>query len=526
MLFNTFEFIIVFLPIVVAGFFLIASVGNSRLALYWLVCSSLFFYSWWNPTLIFLLLASLIFNFRVGLALSRKPSRGLLFFGVGTNLLALGWFKYSGFFVELVNMLAGLAIPVPHIILPLAISFYTFQQIAYLVESHDGATKEDDFLSYCAFIAFFPQLIAGPIVHHREIIEQFKKPETYVANSLSIGLGISMFAIGLFKKVVLADNFSPIAASAFGAAAEGWAPPIEVAWAGMFAFSLQIYFDFSGYSDMAIGLALMFGIRLPFNFASPYKSASIIEFWSRWHITLTRFLTNYVYNPILTRLSRRRMAAGKPMLRRSAPSWNTFFVLLFAPTIITMALSGLWHGAGFQFLIWGLLHGLMLAINHAWRLFGNGLPLRERLRGNRLLRMFSVLLTFTAVSLALVFFKSADVDQAMNMFRGLLGLTARAEYEPGLFGGYAPPFLKRSDVPIFLVGFFIIWCLPNSQQWLGLIEGDREKAGRWAWVLAFFDGLRGWRPTMLHGFFIGAIMAAALIRAFGEAATEFLYFTF
>ncbi|HEX6957471.1 MAG TPA: MBOAT family O-acyltransferase [Ferrovibrio sp.] len=539
MLFNEPAFLFGFLPVTLAGFFIIAALGRTQLALLWLAAASLFFYGWWRLDFLPLMLASLVFNFGIGLLLSRQPRRWLLVLGIAANLAALGWFKYSGFLASLINDTAGLGLPVPQVILPLAISFYTFNQIAYLVDAHAGEARETSFTRYVLFVTFFPHLIAGPIVHHREMLPQFALPETYRPQLQPLVLGLAAFAIGLFKKVVIADPLAPLAAMAFGPAADGSAPHFLDAWLGSIAFSLQLYFDFSGYSDMAIGLGLMFGIMLPINFASPYKAASIIEFWQRWHMTLTRFLTGYIYNPIVMALTRRRVQAGKPLLKRSAPTLGPFLVLLALPTLITMGLAGVWHGAGWQFVVFGLLHALLLIVNHAWRALRQALGIRSRLGWFG--HATGVLATFLAVTVTLVFFKSSSLDQALQVVRGMAGFGGDLPY--GLvLGGIDPatmnPFqlvawrLFTSQGALICIALAVVWLLPNTSRYLELVRealaqrpasGDAAPAGalRQGWA-----ALMPQRAGLIEGGVIGVLLGIALLRAASVAPTEFLYFTF
>ena len=513
MLFNSPQFIFLFLPSAVLGFFLLGRSGKPSLALSWLVAASLLFYSQANPWLIFVLLGSLFWNFAAGLVLTRRKSRLLLGLAIAGNLGALAWFKYAGFFVGLVDSLTGAApFNLENVAVPLGISFYTFQQISYVVDAYDGVSREDSLIRYFAFASFFPQLLAGPIVRHSEIVSQLRDPATYAPQARNIALGMSAFAIGLFKKIVIADNLEPAANATFDLAAHGAYPPIDFAWIGATSYALQLYFDFSAYSDMAIGLALIFNIRLPFNFSSPYKSASIIEFWERWHITLTRFLTTYVYNPIAMRLTRARISAGKPGLRRSSFELRPFLHLIATPTILTMALSGLWHGAGLQFVAWGLLHGLMLVVNRAWR---SATATLRSLQGIRVPRAVGIPLTFFCVTVALVFFRANGLDHAFTVLGGLSGLAS----------GPNPAALDADGgLKLLVLGLFIVWFLPNTQQWLGLVE-CKMLAG-WTSLRAAFDPGDRRLPRFLHGALAGVVLSVALLRLMGEAPAEFLYFTF
>src|SRR5581483_10539599 len=350
MLFNSYTFIFGLLPIAIGGFFLLA-VYSRRMAAFWLFAISLVFYGWWNPIYVGLLLASIVFNYATGMILAERiqagESRGaeaILVLGVTVNLLLLGYFKYANFFVNNVNAVTHLHLRLSEITLPLGISFFTFTQLAFLIDCYAGDVREYNFIHYGLFVTYFPHLIAGPIIHHKEMMPQFDDPATYRPTSESVSIGLTVFFIGLFKKVIFADGVAPHADALFRTVAGGVTPSFLECWAGMLAYALQIYFDFSGYSDMAIGLSRIFGIRLPLNFDSPYKASNIIDFWQRWHITLSRFLRDYY---IYSALSTPRRGRARQ----------------YANLISTMFLVGLWHGANWTFLIWGTLHGIYLAVN-------------------------------------------------------------------------------------------------------------------------------------------------------------------
>jgi D-alanyl-lipoteichoic acid acyltransferase DltB (MBOAT superfamily) len=405
MLFNSYVFLLVFLPGALAGCFLLAR-RSATLAAYWLLAASLVFYGAWDVRYVPLLLASIAFNYLCGERIAAGPAhaRALLWLGVGANLALLGCFKYAGFFVDTANGLLGAELRVPGIVLPLGISFYTFTQIAYLVDVyHDPARY--GFGRYALFVSYFPHLIAGPILHHREMMPQFAAPTAFRAHAPQLAAGLTLFAIGLFKKTVLADGIAPYASPLFDHAGEGYAPGFAEAWAGVFAYGLQLYFDFSAYSDMAVGLSAMLGIRMPANFDSPYRAFSLIEFWRRWHITLSRFLRSYLYIPL--------GGNRKGPLRR------------YANLLVTMVLGGLWHGAGWTFLAWGAVHGAGLAINHLWRGMTRRLsPFPAWLRGVGGWAGFS--LTTCFVFAAWVLFRSPDLASAKLVYRGMLGLNGNA----------------------------------------------------------------------------------------------------
>tara|TARA_R110001599_G_scaffold344541_1_gene568157 strand:- start:595 stop:2169 length:1575 start_codon:yes stop_codon:yes gene_type:complete len=404
MLFSSYEFLFAFLPLTFVGYFLIARLGREP-AVAWLVICSLFFYGWWNPTYLLLIAVSMLVNFRLGQILSKRADpdgfsgRLWLSAGVVFNLSLIAYFKYTDFAIESVNNLAGTHIPLKEIILPLAISFFTFQQIAYLVDARRGLAREYSFMHYALFVTFFPQLIAGPIVHHRDMLPQFMRDDAMKPHVSNISIGLTIFAIGLFKKTVLADGVAQFATPTFDAAARGETLSLFTAWGGALAYTLQLYFDFSGYSDMAIGGARIFGIKLPLNFHSPYRATSIIEFWRRWHMTLSQFLREYLY-----------IALGG----NRGTSLKRYRNLL-----LTMLLGGLWHGAGWTFVVWGGLHGVYLTANHLWRRFFPGV---DGFNNKPLVRLVAWLVTFIAVVIGWVFFRAVDFDTAVSVLAGMAGV--------------------------------------------------------------------------------------------------------
>ena len=401
MLFNSTIFLFGFLPVTLIVFFMLGrlSVTAARI---WLAAASLFFYGWWNPPYLALLAISILFNFGVGRLLQEPerfaflPSPKLaLGLGLAFNLGFLGYFKYYAFFVQNIDAVTGADFVVTHIALPLAISFFTFQKIAYLVDSHLGKVEDRSFINYVLFAAFFPQLIAGPIVHYSEIFPQFRKAETYRFQWPAFTDGLTLFLLGLAKKVVLADEFARYSDLMFKGAQAGAAITLVPAWVGALSYTLQLYFDFSGYSDMAIGLARMFNIELPLNFWSPYKSGSIIEFWRRWHMTLSRFLRDYVYIP----LGGNRGGEGRR----------------YRNLLLTMLVGGIWHGAGWTYVAWGALHGTALAANHLWAEHVTR-PLRSRLY-----RTAAHLATLLVVVCGWVIFRSPSLNAAGRVFAGMSG---------------------------------------------------------------------------------------------------------
>ncbi len=395
MLFNSYEFIFIFLPF---SFFIYFFLLHRRLVIAakgFLVFASLFFYAWWNIIYLPIILSSIVFNFVIGDLLNNKSQKlrihkkSLLALGISANIGLLGYFKYSDFFIENINLVANASIPLLQLTLPLAISFFTFQQIAYLVDSYRRETSEYDFLNYTLFVTFFPQLIAGPIVHHAEMMPQFASRWNWGKNYRHVAMGLFIFSIGLFKKVVIADSFAVWATAGFD-----YAPVLTFfeAWATSLSYTFQLYFDFSGYTDMAIGAALLFNIKLPINFNSPYKAVDIQDFWRRWHMTLSRFLKDYVYIPL----------GGN---REGALS--TYFNLL-----ITFVIAGVWHGAGWTFVFWGLLHGVALVVHRIWKQFTYKMP-----------RVIAWLITFNFINMAWVFFRADSWDDAIKVISGMLGLS-------------------------------------------------------------------------------------------------------
>jgi alginate O-acetyltransferase complex protein AlgI len=499
MLFSSYTFIFQFLPATLLAF-AAARRHSPRAGILVLAASSLFFYGAWRPIYLLLLIAAVAINFLLGLGMGdqgRRPLIGTI--GVALNLLALCYFKYTGFILDAVSALSGTHLTLTEIVLPLGISFFTFQQIAYLVDIMRGAKVERDIVSYTLFVCFFPHLIAGPLVHHAEMIPQFKRSRTARLGILA-ARGLTIFAAGLFKKVVIADNLAQFASPVFahvdagGSIAGGWA------WLATLAYTLQIYFDFSGYSDMAIGLGLLFGIRLPVNFRSPYQATSIIEFWRRWHITLSRFLRDYLYIPL-----------GGNRLGK----WRRHVNLM-----ITMLLGGLWHGAGWNFLIWGGLHGLYLAINHIWSEWSrrrNTLPLLGNADG------LSWSITLFSIIIAWVFFRAKTLAGACEMLASLFGFggTDTAFTSPGVLRIMDLPIMVGSD-ELLLIGCAavalasaIALFVPNSVQLFGYRE-YRRSADRNPQVQ--------WRPNLRWAIFTALAFSSSLFGMWQRL--EFLYFQF
>ena len=497
MLFSSYTFLFQFLPVVALAF-AAARRHSPRAGILVLVGASLFFYGAWRPIYLLLLVASIAANFSLGLLMEdplRRRAIGTA--GVALNLALLCYFKYTNFIFDSINMLTGVPLPFMNIVLPLGISFFTFQQIAYLVDVMRGVPVERDILSYGLFVSFFPHLIAGPLVHHAEMIPQFKR-ERRGRSAVLAARGLAILAAGLFKKVVIADNLAQFVSPVFAHLDAGGGVTTSWAWLATLSYTLQIYFDFSGYSDMAIGLALLFGIRLPVNFRSPYKALSIADFWRRWHITLSRFLRDYLYIP----LGGNRLGEQRRYLN----------------LMLTMLLGGLWHGAGWNFLIWGGLHGLYLCVNRLWQA-----KRVVALPANRITTTLSWSITFFAVVIAWVFFRARTLAGAWQMLGGLLGV------EAGSSAYVSPGILRLMDLPVLVgeerllligsaaVGLALaiaLW-LPNVPQLFGYREYRRAPEPS-AWPR--------WRPNLAWAVLSALAFATSLFGMWQHL--EFLYFQF
>ncbi len=516
MLFNSTHFLFIFLPIAMLGFHLLGQFGR-RPVITWLALVSVVFYAVWNPPYVLFLLGSVAVNYLCATLIARAPAtsalrRRLLFAGVSLNLLALFYFKYL-FKLMLLLDSVHLAELHPHpILLPLGISFFTFTQIAYLVDLSQEQAELQDFLSYLLFVTFFPHLIAGPMLHHREMMPQFNKTSGFALNSSDVSLGLTWFVLGLAKKVLIADNLMGTAEQAF---AHVGSLSSASAVTGVAAYTMQLYFDFSGYSDMAIGLARIFSIRFPLNFDSPYKATSVTEYWQRWHITLTRYITLYLYNPLLMSVQRRRVAAGCNVTRKALATPGGFMMMVAYPTMATMVLTGLWHGAGVQYLIFGLIHGVYLTANQAWRHFRQ--PTVKPATG--VTRFGLMVVVYVQVAFALIFFRSSSMHTAVELLHDIAGAHGLGSLA-SLQGGWLAVAL-----------FPVVWFLPNTQQILGQetatavpIPGPgapttlaHEQAPS---VLARVR----WSPTIGWGLTMAALFFAVLVSL--DRPATFLYFQF
>tara|TARA_A100000164_G_scaffold352134_1_gene357504 strand:- start:434 stop:1978 length:1545 start_codon:yes stop_codon:yes gene_type:complete len=514
MLFNSYLFLFVFLPITLIGFYSLIKLKNKKLSILWLIAASLFFYSWWNPAYLWLITFSILFNYLVGYALRRYKSYLLLFLGVAGNLTLLGYFKYGNFIVNNINIVLQDDLVLNQIILPIAISFFTFQQIAYLVDTYRGESQGTNFLNYCLFVTFFPQLIAGPIVHHKEVLPQFKKASFYRFCNNNLVIGGVIFLIGLFKKCILADGIAHFSSPVFNSAEQGNFLTFFEAWGGALAYTFQLYFDFSAYSEMALGLGRMFGIILPINFFSPYKANNIIDFWRRWHMTLSRFLRVYLYIPL--------GGNRNGTLKR----YNNL--------LITMILGGLWHGAAWNFIAWGALHGIYLIINHAW------IYLKKKANVTFRIKIISIpvarIITFLVVVIAWVLFRAENISSAGRIYEGMLGINGFSfpsqlanhivvfqELFPNIsikaegFGSFGSPV---GFIWILLL-LILIWFLPNT------IEAIDDKNYTNIYKKKKHEDIKEifkWKPNLIWSFTIALVTALSLMSL--NQVSEFLYFQF
>ena len=494
MLFNSYAFILGFMPLTLLLFHGLRAAGLVRSSIGLLALLSLGFYGWWNPIYLLLIVPLIAANFALAASIApragRRPraAKPLLLLGIVLNLATLGYFKYANFFVDNLNALAGLDLFLGKVVLPIGISFFTFQKIAFLVDAYRGKVDRLNFIDYALFVTFFPQLIAGPIVHHSEVIRQFREQTT--VSMPTIALGVTIFTIGLAKKVVLADTAALYASPLFDAVAAGARPDALAAWGAALAYTAQLYFDFSGYSDMAIGAGLLFGIRLPVNFASPYRAESIIDFWHRWHITLSRFLRDYLYVPL----------GGN----RKGPARR------YVNLLITMVLGGFWHGAGWTFVVWGALHGFYLVVNHLWRVLrghsGGGSALSTPLE-----RRLGQAITFVAVVVAWVFFRSEDVGSAVQMLLAMAGSNGAGGLES--VDGAAALLVSTALLAI-------AWFAPNTQE----LTGYEGPEGAYAATEARRPPPLRWQPSAGWAVAIGCLFGIALMLM--SKVSEFIYFQF
>jgi len=486
MLFNSAFYLFCFLPVAVLLFWQLARLHSNSLAALWLAICSLFFYGWWNPVFVPLLLGSIGFNYVMGIVIERSKvhgwSRTCLAVAVACNLALLGLFKYADFFISVSNAATSSEYGLLHLALPLGISFFTFTQIAFLVDVQRGIAKEYSPIHYLLFVTYFPHLIAGPILHHKEMMPQFASQSTYRPQTDAIALGLFLFSVGLFKKVVIADSIAPTASEIFNAADRGESVHFLQAWVGALAYTLQLYFDFSGYVDMAIGSSKILGIDLPINFNSPYKAVNISDFWRRWHMTLGRFFRDYVYIPL---------GGNRKGLHRAQVN-----------IVSVMLLSGLWHGAGWTFIVWGALHAGMSVINNYWREFRKKILHHDLQEASRTGKITSILLTFICVVFCWVYFRATTLSGANIMASAMVFVDTT----------HLSADLERYGTTLALLGglLLVVWGLPNTFELANTSSRFHWKANPlWLCICLLF------------------LLSGSLMMLYGtNTVSEFLYFNF
>ena len=503
MSFTSLQFIFGFVPIAYIGFVLAHRFGGAKQAINLLATVSLVFYAMWSLPLFGILLLSMVFNFTVGnvienLSSNPKMAKNLLAGAIAANLGMLGYLKYSNFFIDVANQFSGGGFDHLNIVAPLGVSFFTFVQIGFLIDASNGKLLPHNFSRYIVFSAFFPCVTAGPLVMQREMMEQLSDPKFPALDMRRVFIGITMFAMGLCKKVLLADSIAPFADSVFGGAQRGLAIDAGTSWIGALSYTLQLYFDFSGYSDMAIGLGTIFGIKLPLNFDSPLKSTNISDFWRRWHMTMTRFFTAYIYSG----LAMQGMRSG---MRWKFNRFGRFFLAAAVPSIPTFLFAGIWHGAGWTFVIYGLMHGLAIATFLAWREFS----------GIKLPSPVAWLITMITVVCGLVMFRSSDVPTALHMFSNMTAFGSVPHT------GTALTIDSAQALSMIVVMGAVALLLPNTQQFLHrewpVIDAMPEETPLAA-------GLLTWTPK-LSSALLTALVLTAGVASIGSSS-GFLYYKF
>ena len=447
------------MPIVFAGFFLLARISQ-RVASGWLAMASIFFYAYWSIKALPVLVISICVNYWFGTLLSRqeqKYRKALLVLAITANLVALGYYKYINFFIDNINDMRDLMELDPldsiSILLPIGISFFTFTQIAFLIDNYQGKVKERSFIQYTLFVSFFPHLLAGPLLHHKQMMPQFSMPENFVIQKEKIVIGLFIFAIGLAKKLLIADTLNSYISGFYISLARGSEPNLLASWTACVGYTFQLYFDFSGYSDMAVGTALLFGIWLPFNFNSPLRATSIIDFWQRWHITLTKYVGEYLYTPITLQFVR---------LGQTLPSVFDIIFSLVIPTVFIFLVLGFWHGANWTYVIFGGMHGLYIVTNHLWRRFFP-LPNKKNKKNQsyKTIKMVAAwTLTFLAVNIANVMFRSDSIPTAVIVYKGMLALNGYSLGQmPDIYA-----WIAGLKVTLLAIGsaFLIVLLMPNT----------------------------------------------------------------
>jgi alginate O-acetyltransferase complex protein AlgI len=505
MIFTSFEFILIFLPLTYAGFILAHRFAGWPGAIKFLAVASLAFYGMWGLPLLLVLIGSIAFNYTAGYLITcvngqPGPARNLLLASIAANLAVLGYLKYTNFLVDVANQFMGASLAHHELLVPIGVSFFTFIQIGYLIDAYNGQLVRGDLSRYIVFSAFFPCVTAGPLVLQREMMEQLQDPKHEAFDLRRAVIGLTMFGMGLFKKVVLADTIAPYADQVFNGVAHGAVANASTSWIGAGCYALQLYFDFSGYSDMALGLGMLFGIRLPLNFDSPFKATNISDFWRRWHMTMTRFFTNYVYSGLAMKGMRQAGRDGSPFQR--------YLRVGAIPAIVTFLVAGIWHGAGWTFVVYGLIHGFAIAAFLAWREFG----------GFKLPAPVGWALTMAVVVSGLVVFRAADLATAGTILANMWGLGSL-----GLAGAHVPIEgfdLARAASMIVLLGAITL-LLPNTQQ---ILHKDWPSSDTKPSGVALDAGLLAWRPAVMSSVIISGAYTVALTLI--GSGSNFLYYQF
>lgn len=477
MIFSSYQFLLVFFPVVTIGYWIFNYLNYYEIAKIWLILASFYFYAQGSPSFFPFFLGSVMANYVLGITMCRiqgedkKTQRKLLLaVGVLGNVALLGYYKYMNFFLENLNALAGTNFVWKKLVLPIGISFFTFQLIAFLVDCYRGQTKKYDITEYLLFITFFPQLIVGPIVHHAEITPQFEDPRNRKFNQKNVALGIFIFTIGCAKKMILADPMNENAAefySSISASAKMWE-----SWFYTLEYCLSYYFDLSGYTDMAIGLALFYNIHLPQNFNAPWKARNMQEYWQRQHMTLSRFLGGYVFKNVF----------------RKGCWWRNYYVA----TMATFLVSGIWHGAGWNFIIWGIMNGILVCIG-AWESYHKKYPPY----------LLGVGVTFIWIILTRVIFVAENLTDAGIVYRSMFNFSALASMGwPEVFRQFAKFVADHQKLGLLVViSLLICWFAPTTKQMAEKFKAD-------------------WK----HFLFAGALFAVCLSRM--NQVVQFLYFQF
>lgn len=513
MLFNSYLFIFAFLPITLLGTYFLRQICKVAVVP-WLLLASMVFYAWWNPLYVILLVVSICFNYLVGKQIIRteeqRQRKATLILGIVGNLAALIYFKYTNFFLHNINQLLSTHFNLYTIILPLGISFFTFTQMAFLIDAYYKKVTKVNFIDFSLFVTYFPHLIAGPIIHHHDVMPQFKKllaPERVPVLRCFI-VGLTVFALGLFKKVCIADTLAPHVDNIFHVAGAGYDISLVDSWIGAISYTFQLYFDFSGYSDMAIGLSYMLGIKLPANFYSPYKALNIVDFWRRWHMSLSRFFRDYLYIPL--------GGSRRGALRK------------YLNLLLVMVIVGFWHGAGWTFIIWGTYHGLLLVLNHGWHFINKNTLYKQWHRPRFVLfleRFIARLATFFCVVLGWVMFRASDIDVAKNIYYGMFHYH---EYYYGSLGMVT--LLNYVFMGAFLLAcFLIVFLLPSTMEIMrktnAVFDSKTIPWNNYGSLKVTVANRYSWSPSLGYALIIGMLTYLA-VSAIGSTSTSFLYFNF